>query len=292
LFRCPDDVEKLCDIHRTAGHDLEECKTFLDRKKMSAPQVAQESHRGEHRWADTDNKDQMDENNMIFGGSLSMASKTQGKKLEREISLARHIEPDRRMKRSEVDISFGPEDHSTTELSNQNFPFMVKLLIGQHMVAKTLIDNRASLNLIIRKTFIEMDLNLADLTLVHDTFHDVIPDQPSTPIGCIDLEVSCGSGDNKHMEMLMFEIRSFDIGYNCILGRPFLLKFIAVIHTAHATIKMPSSKGVITIKDDQRDALACENPSLLHDSRFGNKAAFPPEIHSNHPYCPCYNQDA
>jgi hypothetical protein len=96
---------------------------------MSAPQVAQELHRGEHRWADTDNKDQMDENNMIFGGSLSMASKTQGKKLERDISLARHIEPDRRMKRSEVDISFGPEDHSTIELSNQNFPFMVKLLI-------------------------------------------------------------------------------------------------------------------------------------------------------------------
>jgi hypothetical protein len=36
---------------------------------------------------------------------------------------------------------------------------------------------------------------------------------------------------------------------------------------------MPDSKGVITIKDDQRDALACKNTSLLHDSRFGNKAA-------------------
>jgi hypothetical protein len=29
-FRRPDDVEKWCEIHCTSGHDLEECKTFLD----------------------------------------------------------------------------------------------------------------------------------------------------------------------------------------------------------------------------------------------------------------------
>jgi hypothetical protein len=62
--------------------------------------------------------------------------------------------------------------------------------------------------------------------------------------------VSCGSGDNKHREMLTFEVTSFDIGYNCILGRSFLLKFMAVIHIAYATMKMPGPKGVITIKDD------------------------------------------
>jgi ribosomal protein L30E len=51
--------------------------------------------------------------------------------------------------------------------------------------------------------------------------------------------------------MLMFEGASFDIGYNCILGRPFLLKFMAVIHNAYGTIKMPDPKSVITIKADQ-----------------------------------------
>jgi hypothetical protein len=62
--------------------------------------------------------------------------------------------------------------------------------------------------------------------------------------------------------MLTFEVDIFNIGYNCILGRPFLLKFMAVIHTAYATLKMPSPKGVITIKADQRDALAYENATL------------------------------
>jgi hypothetical protein len=53
---------------------------------------------------------------------------------------------------------------------------MVKLPIGRHKVVKTLIDNGASLNLIMRKTFIVMGLNLNDLTPVHDTFHGVIPE--------------------------------------------------------------------------------------------------------------------
>jgi hypothetical protein len=68
------------------------------------------------------------------------------------------------MKWSDMDISFGPEDHPKTELSERNLPFMVKLTIRRHKVAKTLIDNGSSLNLIMRKTFIEMGLNLNDLT--------------------------------------------------------------------------------------------------------------------------------
>jgi hypothetical protein len=190
----------------------------------------------------------MKEINVIFRASMSIALKTQGKKLEREISLAHCIEPERRMRWSDVDILFGPQDHSDTELSDRNLPFVVKLPTGRHKVAKTLIDNGASLNLIMTKTFIEMGLNLKDLTPVQDMFHGVILGQLSTPVRRIDLEVSYGSGDNKHKEVLMFEIASFKIGYNCILGRIFHMKFMAVIHTAYVTLKMPNPTGVITIK--------------------------------------------
>jgi hypothetical protein len=76
----------------------------------------------------------------------------------------------------------------------------------------------------------------------------------STPIGRIDVEVSCGSGDNKRHEMLTFEVASFNISYNYIFERPFLLKFMAVIHTMYIVIKMSGPKGVITIKDDQLEA--------------------------------------
>jgi hypothetical protein len=108
---------------------------------------------------------------------------------------------------------------------------------------------------------------------MHDTFHWIIPGQSSTPIGHIDLVVSYGTGENKRREILTFEVASFDIGYNCILGRPFLLKFMAVIHTAYATIKMPGPKGIIILKSDQCDALACENAALTHAGRFSEKKA-------------------
>jgi hypothetical protein len=73
--------------------------------------------------------------------------------------------------------------------------------------------------------------------------------------------------------MLTFEVASFNISYNCILRRPFLLKFMVVIHTAYNSMKMTGPKGVITIKASQRDALACENATLTHAGRFGEKAA-------------------
>jgi hypothetical protein len=129
----------------------------------------------------------MGEINIIFRGSMSITSKTQEKKLKQEISLAHRMKPGRRMRWPDVHISFGSKDHPETELSERNLPFVVKLSIERHKVVKTLIDNEASLNLIMRKMFIEMGLNLKDLTPIHDTFHGVIPGQLSTPIGSIDL---------------------------------------------------------------------------------------------------------
>jgi hypothetical protein len=48
---------------------------------------------------------------------------------------------------------------------------------------------------------------------------------------------------------------------------------MAVIHTAYATIKMSGPKGIIILKSDQRDALACENAALTHAGRSSEKEA-------------------
>jgi hypothetical protein len=194
-FWRPDDAEKWCEIHCTTRHDLETCKNFLDWKKMPPPAapVPQEPRQIDQRQVDSNGDEQMGEINVIFRGNMSIASKMLGKKLQHEISLAQHIEPGSRVSWSDVDISFRPEGHLNAELSDRNLPFIVKIPIRCHKVAKTLIDSGSSLNLMLRKTFIEMDLNLAGLTPMHDTFCGIITGQSSTPIGCIDLQVSCGT---------------------------------------------------------------------------------------------------
>jgi hypothetical protein len=135
---------------------------------MSSPAAPapQDPRRGEHHREISDGDEHMVGINMIFRGSMSITSKTQGKKLQREINLAQQIKPGRRMRWFEDYITFGPEDHPIAELSGRNLPLVVKIPIGRHKVAKTLIDSRASLNLIMRKIFIEMGLNLSDLTPV------------------------------------------------------------------------------------------------------------------------------
>jgi hypothetical protein len=59
------------------------------------------------------------------------------------------------MRWSDVGISFRPEDHPDTELSDRNLSFVVKIPIGRYKVAKTLIDNGVLLNLMMRKTLIK-----------------------------------------------------------------------------------------------------------------------------------------
>jgi hypothetical protein len=48
---------------------------------------------------------------------------------------------------------------------------------------------------------------------------------------------------------------------------------MTVIYTTYATIKMLGPKGIIILKSDQHDALACENVALTHAGQFSKKEA-------------------
>jgi hypothetical protein len=96
----------------------------------------------------------------------------------------------------------------------------------------------------------------------------VIPRASSTPLGKINLMAVCAVGENKHREILKFEVADFDIDNNCILGRPFLIKFMAVIHSTYAYMKMSRSKGIISIPLDPKDVLTYDVSSLEIAARF------------------------
>ncbi|XP_044318371.1 uncharacterized protein, partial [Triticum aestivum] len=59
------------------------------------------------------------------------------------------------------------------------------------------------------------------------------------------------------------EVRVVDLEspYHALLGQPALAKFMAVPHYAYLKMKMPSSKGILTVSGDYRKSSACAGES-------------------------------
>jgi hypothetical protein len=52
-------------------------------------------------------------------------------------------------------------------------------------------------------------------------------------------------------------VANFDCGYNTIIGRPRLAKFMAIPHYIYMILKMPGPQGIITVHADFQGATEC-----------------------------------
>jgi hypothetical protein len=52
-------------------------------------------------------------------------------------------------------------------------------------------------------------------------------------------------------------VANFDCGYNAIIGRPGLAKFMAIPHYTYMILKMPGPQGIITMRADFQGAAEC-----------------------------------
>jgi hypothetical protein len=53
------------------------------------------------------------------------------------------------------------------------------------------------------------------------------------------MSVTFGTLENYQTEFLRFEVAHFDCGYNAIIGRPGLEKFMVIPHYPYMILKMP-----------------------------------------------------
>ena len=56
---------------------------------------------------------------------------------------------------------------------------------------------------------------------------------------------------------MWFEVVDLESPYHALLGRPALAKFMAVPHYAYLKMKMPRTKGIITVSRDYKRSGAC-----------------------------------
>ena len=76
------------------------------------------------------------------------------------------------------------------------------------------------------------------------------------------MPVQFGTPDHFYTEFVNFVVADFDGTYHAILGRPSLTKFMAVPHCSYLVLKMPTEKGILTVRGNVYKAYTCEEESF------------------------------
>ena len=77
-------------------------------------------------------------------------------------------------------------------------------------------------------------------------------------LGKITLPVSFGDLSNPRTEPVTFDVVEMNYPYNAIFGRGLMNKFEAIVRQLYLCMKMPASKGVITVRGNQQLAIYIE----------------------------------
>jgi hypothetical protein len=116
------------------------------------------------------------------------------------------------------------------------------------------MDGGSSLNLLSLKTFDQMGLSRSLLCTSRAPFHGIVPSAAATPIGQISLPITFGTRENFRTKTIQLEVADFETAYNTFLGRPAFTKFMAIPHYAYLVLKMPGPCGVLSIREDVKQA--------------------------------------
>jgi hypothetical protein len=130
-------------------------------------------------------------------------------------------------------------------------------VIRESRVKKVLGDGGSSINVTFPWTLLALGVALKDLTESDTPFFGIVPTEGEYPLGHIYMPVTFGTPKNYRTEFLRFEVACFDCGYNTIIGRPGLAKFMAIPHYSYMILKMPRPQGIITVRADFQGAADC-----------------------------------
>ena len=89
------------------------------------------------------------------------------------------------------------------------------------------------------------------------------------------MPVTFGTPKNYIIEFLRFEVACFDCGYNTIISRPGLAKFMAIPHYSYMILKMPGPQGIITVRADFQGTTECFRGAIQAALTAGPPAASP-----------------
>jgi hypothetical protein len=145
-------------------------------------------------------------------------------------------------------ITFDQEDHPDSVPHLVRYPLVVSLIVGTTRLTKVLMDGGSSLNILYTSTLDKMGIPHCNLRPSKVPFYEIMLGKEVVPLGCIRLNITFSQPDNIRNEPLTFEVVDFPSVYHALLDRPCFTKYMAIPNYTYLKLKMPSSKGVITVE--------------------------------------------
>jgi hypothetical protein len=159
---------------------------------------------------------------------------------------------------SEREISFSRKDQWCNNPYPGRFPLVLDPVIHNMRFEKVLIDGGSALNILFKNSLQELGISASALQPYEYPFWGILPGQSSQPLGQLTLVVQFGSKEHHRIEHVNFIVADFSTSYHAILGRPALAKFMAIPHYTYLVLKMPTPKGVLSLRANIPVAHACE----------------------------------
>jgi hypothetical protein len=194
--------------------------------------------------------------NVIFGGHGSQESKRQQKLNDCQILVAA-TGPPAPYQWSEHPITFTPADQWLNFDHLGKYPLLVDPVIRESRVKKVLVDGGSNINVTFPRTLQGLGVPLKELHESDTPFFGIVLTEGEYPLGHIYMPVTFGTPENYRTEFLRFEVANFDCGYNAIIERPGLAKFMAIPLYTYMILKMPGPQGIITVHANFEGAAEC-----------------------------------
>ena len=107
-----------------------------------------------------------------------------------------------------------------------------------------------------------------------------MPTEGEYPLGHIYMSVTFGTPENYRTELLRFEVACFDCGYNTIIERSGLAKFMAIPHYLYMILNMSGPQGIIIVRADFQDTAECFRGAIQTALTTGPSAALPTQANT------------
>jgi len=153
-------------------------------------------------------------------------------------------------------ITFTDDDFTAID-PTQDDPMVIMVDIEKFAIAKVLVDQGSSIDILYWETFKKMRISETEIKPYDEQIIGFSGERVDTK-GYIDLFITFGDDSLRKTINIRYLLVNANTSYNILIGRPSINRLKAIVSTPHLAMKFPSVNGnIVTVHVDQKTAREC-----------------------------------